>query len=653
MQDITKYWKNYINGEWVDPEDGSRIEIENPATATPIAEVARAREADVDRAVEAARACFNSRELYNMRPTNRGALMFEIARHLTEMADDIALVECLDNGKAITGGKNEALAAARYFTYYGGLADKLEGRMIPLGADYVDYTIPSPFGVSAQIVPWNFPLQIAARSVACALATANTVVLKSPELSPLSTYFIAEACHRAGVPKGAVNILCGYGHDCGAYLVSHSDVDHIVFTGSLKTGQSILTAAAKRVLPCVMELGGKSAGVMFEDADIDQVINSTASGIFSNAGQVCSAQSRLIVPRQLHDQVIEKMVAKASTLSVGPGIDGHDITPVISANQASKIEAMCMSAAQSGAQAAIGGRKADGFDGHFIEPTVFANVTADMTIAQEEVFGPVLAVLAYDDVEEAIALANGTDYGLCAGVYTRDLAMAHWAADQLVAGQVFVNEWFAGGIETPFGGTKRSGYGREKGQEALLNYVQTKNVGIRISAGGGGRLVAELETGEKLMAGLIDARLADLGITLTEAAAPAANYVPYTITGNLVFISGQVPFVDGKLEYQGKVGQDFDTEEAIACARVCALNILAQLKTACGGDLDKVTKCVKLGGFVNCVDGYTEQPKVINGASDLMVDVFGEKGRHARFAVGTNALPMNVAVEIDAVFEIA
>ncbi|WP_169568610.1 aldehyde dehydrogenase family protein [Sneathiella limimaris] len=487
MQDLKKYWKNYIDGQWVDSARGERIVVENPATAQPLCEVARATEEDIDQAVAAARKCFNSRVLYNMRPTNRGQLMFEIARHMTEMAEEIGYAECLDNGKTLTGGKNEALAAARYFTYYGGLADKLEGRMIPLGADYVDYTIPSPFGVSAQIVPWNFPLQIAARSVACALATANTVVLKSPELSPLSTYFIAEACDRAGVPAGAVNVVCGYGHDCGAYLVAHQDIDHIVFTGSLKTGQSILKAAAERVIPSVMELGGKSAGVMFEDADIDQAINSTASGIFSNAGQVCSAQSRLLVPRKLQAEVLEKMAAKAKSLSVGPGIDGHDITPVISANQAAKIEGMCMSAEQAGAEALTGGRKHPDLEGHFIEPTVFGNVTADMTIAQEEVFGPVLSVLAYDDVEEAIELANGTDYGLCAGIYTKNLGLAHWAADRLIAGQVFINEWFAGGIETPFGGMKRSGYGREKGQEALLNYVQTKNVGIRITAGGGGR----------------------------------------------------------------------------------------------------------------------------------------------------------------------
>lgn len=486
-EDLKKYWQNYIAGEWVDSLDGARIEIENPATGQIIAEFARAKSEDVDRAVAAARACFNSRDLYNMRPVNRGALMFEIARHMNDMADEIALAECLDNGKTLTGGRNEALAAARYFTYYGGLADKLEGRMIPLGADYVDYTIPSPFGVSAQIVPWNFPLQIAARSVACALATANTVVLKSPELSPLSCYFIARACERAGVPRGAVNIISGYGHDCGAALAAHKDVDHIVFTGSVKTGQSILHAAAERVLPSIMELGGKSAGILFADADIDQAVASTAIGIFTHAGQVCSAQSRLLVPKSRADEVVAKLVAKAKSLSIGPGIDGHDLTPVISAAQADKIQSMCLAAEQAGAVAETGGRKVDALPGHFIAPSIYTNLTPDMTIAREEVFGPVLSVLTYEDDEEAIEIANGTDYGLCAGLYTRDLQKAHWAADRLIAGQVFVNEWFAGGIETPFGGSKRSGFGREKGQEALLNYVQTKNVCLRITGGGGGR----------------------------------------------------------------------------------------------------------------------------------------------------------------------
>jgi len=485
--DIKKYWQNYIDGAWVDGQNGGRIPLENPATGEALAEIAEATAGDVDQAVAAARRAFNDRILINMRPSARGQLMFEIARHLTEMADDIGLVECLDNGKTLAGGRNEALAAARYFSYYGGAADKLEGRMIPLGDGYVDYTIPSPFGVSAQIVPWNFPLQIAARSVACAIATGNTVVLKSPEISPLSIAMLAEACDRAGVPAGCVNVICGYGSEAGAAMVGHNDIDHIVFTGSLATGQSILRAAAERVIPSIMELGGKSAGIVYADANLEQAANSTATGIFSHAGQVCSAQSRLIVHRSVHDEVVDRLVTKAKSLTIGPGIDGNDLGPLISAPQRDKVEGFCLAASQSGASAVSGGRRADDLPGHFMQPTIFTGVTPDMTIAREEVFGPVLAVLPFDDDDEAIELANGTDYGLVAGVYTKDLDRAHKTADRLSAGQIFVNEWFAGGVETPFGGTKRSGYGREKGQEALLNYVQTKNVAIKLGLGGGGR----------------------------------------------------------------------------------------------------------------------------------------------------------------------
>jgi len=483
---IKTYWQNFIDGAWCDGIAGKRIAIENPASGEMVAEIARAEAADVDRAVKAARAAFEKRILIDMRPAARAQLMFDVAAEFKKLADEIALAECLDNGKTLAGGKNEALAAARYFTYYGGAADKLEGRMIPLGAGYVDYTVPSPYGVSAQIVPWNFPLQIAARSVACAIATGNTVVLKSPELSPLSCSFIATACERAGVPKGVVNVLCGYGHDAGAALVGHQDVDHIVFTGSVKTGQSILRAAAERVLPCVMELGGKSAGIVYPDADLDQAAASTAIGIFTNAGQVCSAQSRLVVHRSVQDQVVDRLAARAKGLKIGPGIEGADLTPLISRQQLDKVEGFCLAAAQAGAKAASGGRRADRA-GHFMQPTVFTQVTPDMPIAREEVFGPVLAVIPFETPEEAIKIANGTDYGLCAGVYTRDLERAHWTADRLSAGQIFVNEWFAGGVETPFGGTKRSGYGREKGQEALLNYVQTKNVAIRLDRQAGGR----------------------------------------------------------------------------------------------------------------------------------------------------------------------
>ncbi len=477
-KEVRAYWRNFIDGEWVDASDGRRIPVEDPATGEIIAEVACGGAAEIDRAVQAARRTFASRVLLQMTPAARGELMFEIARQLQPLADEIAFVEMRDNGKTLANGYNEVKLTQRYLHYYGGLADKLEGRQIPLGDGVVDYTMHMPYGVSAQIVPWNGPLPVGARSVACALITGNTVVLKSPEDSPLSLFLFAEACEKAGVPKGALNIVCGYGPQAGAALVSHPDIDHVVFTGSVATGKSVLRAAAERVMPCVMELGGKSAAVVYADADLDLTARNAARGIFHHAGQICSAASRLLVQRQVHDQLVEKLKAEAERRSVGPGADKCDMGPVISQKQLGRIEALIDVGVQEGAKLQTGGRRLDR-PGHFLPPTIFADVTPEMRIANEEFFGPVLVVIPFDTPEEAIEIANGTDYGLAAGVFTRDLRLAHWTAERLVAGQVYVNDWWVGGVETPFGGAKRSGFGREKGQEALLGYVQTKNIGIR------------------------------------------------------------------------------------------------------------------------------------------------------------------------------
>ena len=477
--DIRKHWRNFIDGEWVDAADGRVIPVIDPATGETISTVARGNVAEIDNAVAAARRCFESRALLTMGPAARGELMFEIARQLDALADEIAQVEVYDNGKTLPNGYNEVKLTQRYLKYYGGLADKMEGRQIPLGDGIVDYTVHMPFGVSAQIVPWNGPLPVGARSVACALVTGNTVVLKSPEDSPLSLFLFAEACAKAGVPKGAVNIVCGYGNEAGAALVSHRDIDHIVFTGSVETGKSVLRAAAERVIPCIMELGGKSAGIVYADADLDRAAKNAARGIFHHAGQICSAASRLLVQRPIHDELLEKLKEQANLRSVGPGIDGCDVGPVISEKQLKRIETLCEAGVAEGAVLAAGGRRLER-SGYFLPPTIFAEVTPNMRVANEEFFGPVLTVIPFDEPEEAVAIANGTDYGLAAGVFTRDLKLAHWTADRLVAGQVYVNDWWVGGVETPFGGAKRSGYGREKGQEALLGYVQTKNVGIRL-----------------------------------------------------------------------------------------------------------------------------------------------------------------------------
>ena len=477
---IRPYWKNFIGGAWCDGSDGGRITITDPATAEPIAEVARGTAGDIDLAVRAARACFDSRVLRDIRPHKRGDLMLAVAAELSKATDEIAVLECHDNGKTLANGRAEVALTQRYLTYYAGLADKLEGRQIPLGDGYVDYTTHEPFGVSAQIVPWNGPLPVGARSIACALVTGNTVVLKSPEDSPLSLFLLAEACERGGVPAGAVNIVCGYGAEAGAALAAHPDIDHIVFTGSVATGKSVLRAAVERVVPCVMELGGKSGGIVYADADLERTAASAVRGIFNHAGQICSAGSRLIVHRSVHDDLVARLHTLAAARSVGPGVQGCDMGPLINARQLDRVEALCRAGLAEGATAILGGARLPGTKGHFMAPTIFTGVRPDMRIAQEEFFGPVLVVIPFDTPEEAVQIANGTEFGLAAGVYTRDLRLAHWTADRLVAGQVYVNEWWAGGIETPFGGMKRSGYGREKGQEALLGYVQTKNIAIRL-----------------------------------------------------------------------------------------------------------------------------------------------------------------------------
>jgi len=330
-------------------------------------------------------------------------------------------------------------------------------------------------------VPWNFPVALAARSLAAALATGNAVVVKTPELAPLAATLLAQAAERAGAPAGAVNIITGWGNRAGEALVRHPSVDQIVFTGSVPTGRSILHAAADRVVPSVMELGGKSAGIVCPDADLDTVLASIRSGIFFNAGQVCSAMSRVLVHESIHDELIDRARALAESLEPGHGMDNPGLTPLISGPQRERVEALCRSGIDAGATAVTGGRRVEG-PGYFMQPTVFTDVTHDMGIAHEEIFGPALALTPFKNLDEAIDLANATDYGLVAGVFTRDLDRAMHAARGLVAGQVFVNEWFAGGVETPFGGMRGSGFGREKGLEALDNYVQTKNVAIRLGA---------------------------------------------------------------------------------------------------------------------------------------------------------------------------
>lgn len=474
---------NHIAGQWVEGGGGS-IAVTDPATGGVVAQQALADAADVDRAVAAARACNDSGVLTDMRPLDRGRLVQRMADVFRANADEIATLLTREQGKPLWEARGEVENAAKYFEYFGNQASTVEGKSIPLGAGYLDFTLMEPYGVSAQIIPWNFPLEIAARSIACGIATGNACVVKSSEMTPLSSSWFAKAGEAVGLPVGALNVLSGYGHEAGAALAGHDGVDMIVFTGSVATGRNIATAAAQSIIPCVLELGGKSAAVVHPDADLDAFLASVRKGVFTNAGQVCSAMSRVIVHEDVHDDVADRIVALARSISVGPGLErtafGPNMGPMVSEAQRDRAARMVAEAEAAGATVASGGRPLNR-PGAFMEPTVLTGVTPDMEIAREEVFGPVVSVMRWRDEDEAIRIANGTGYGLVAGVFTRDLDRAARAAGRLRAGQVFVNEWFAGGVETPFGGYGKSGYGREKGREALWNYVQTKNVAIRVS----------------------------------------------------------------------------------------------------------------------------------------------------------------------------
>ena len=473
-------FQNYINGKFVAGGAG-QIEVSNPANGQTVGEQALADAGDVDKAVAAAKALHVSGKFSALRPVERGRMVQKMGQYLLQHKDKLAELLSLEQGKPLWESNIEIEGAARYFEYYGNQAETVEGRSIPLGQGYFDFTIYEPFGVSAQIIPWNYPIEMTARSLSAALVTGNACVIKSPELTPLTHYIFAEAAEAAGLPEGAVNILCGLGRDAGAALTAHRDVNQIVFTGSIATGIAIASSAAKNVVPCVLELGGKSAAIVHDDADLQAFESDLRWGIFFNAGQVCSAMSRVIVHSSRKAELLDRAAAVAQSLHLDEGVNlpefGNNMGAMVSDAQRDRAETMVAVAVADGAELVCGGRRPNR-QGAFLDPTVIS-CQPDNAIAQQEVFGPVLSVLSFENDDEAVAIANATDYGLVAGVFTQDLNRATKAAAELRAGQVFVNEWYAGGVETPFGGYGKSGYGREKGREALWNYVQTKNIAIK------------------------------------------------------------------------------------------------------------------------------------------------------------------------------
>lgn len=471
-----EHYLNYIDGQWCD--NASRFTILNPSFDEPFATIAKADINDADIAMEAARQCVKSGALSDVRPAERTKWLLQIAAAIRDLTEEGALICCRENGKSLNDSRSEFTEAARYFEYYAGMADKIEGISVPLGKDYIDFTQYVPFGVSVQIVPWNFPTSICARSLAPALAAGNAVVVKSPEISPAAMTVLFKAIASTDLPKGAVSLLCGEGSVVGAHLVKHPETDQIVFTGSVPTGQRILQDAAIKATPSVMELGGKSAAIVFEDADLNCVIDSVQSGIYFNAGQVCSAMSRLLVTKSRFEEVKSAVIELANGLSLGQ--EEGNLTPLVSREQQRGVLQMIEQAKAEGAKILAGGAAPERA-GYFVQATVI-EATPDMAIAREEVFGPVLVIMPFDTEQQAVEIANDTDFGLVSGIFGESISQTLRVANQLRGGQVFINEWYAGGIETPFGGVGLSGFGREKGQEAIYSYVQTRNIAIRLQS---------------------------------------------------------------------------------------------------------------------------------------------------------------------------
>jgi aldehyde dehydrogenase (NAD+) len=472
-----------IDGQRAPASDGGTFEVYDPSSGDVLATVAKATRDDVARAVAAAHGALESKAWGGIQPAERGRVMLRMAQAIRERAEELSTLESRDNGKPLRQARTDVQVAARYFEFFGGVADKIMGHTIPLGPGYLDYTVREPIGVSAQIVPWNYPIQIGARGVAPALAAGCAVVLKPSSEAPMTALRLGEIGLACGLPPGALNVVPGTGSEAGVALASHPDINQLTFTGSVDVGVAVAKMAADNVVPVVMELGGKSPNVVFADADLDLTVEGVANAIFQNAGQTCSAGSRLLVERAAHDALVERLAARAGKMRIGPGVSDPDMGPIISKRQLETVERYVQIGKGEGAEIAAGGARPSGASlgkGFYYAPTLLDRVSPGMRVAQEEIFGPVLAIIAFDDVEEAVAIANRSAYGLVAGVWTRDINKAMAVSSRIKVGQVYINTYGAGGgVELPFGGYKKSGYGREKGLESLASYTQVKNVCIK------------------------------------------------------------------------------------------------------------------------------------------------------------------------------